>query len=186
MNKIKLTCIKIILPTIFLILLTQFCLAQNILGTVKDESNSMALIGATVNIKDTQIAAVTNADGNFELVYSGNYPVTIVVRYIGYQTFEKQILDNNGGKRIQFLVKKNATALKNIVITDNRLTEKQKESPLTVEALDYIAIKQTSSFNFYEGLGQLKGVDITSASLGFKVINTRGFNSTSPVRSLME
>jgi iron complex outermembrane receptor protein len=184
MNKVKLTCIKIILPTILLILLTQFCLAQNILGTVKDESNSQVLIGATVNIKDTQIGAVTNADGNFELVYSGNYPVTIVVRYIGYQTFEKQITDNNGGKRIQFLVKKNATALKNIVITDNRLTEKQKESPLTVEALDYIAIKQTSSFNFYEGLGQLKGVDITSASLGFKVINTRGFNSTSPVRSL--
>ncbi|MCY7409735.1 MAG: hypothetical protein LH473_05640, partial [Chitinophagales bacterium] len=30
----------------------------------------------------------------------------------------------------------------------------------------------------------LKGVDITSASLGFKIINTRGFNSTSPVRSL--
>ena len=26
--------------------------------------------------------------------------------------------------------------------------------------------------------------DITSASLGFKIINTRGFNSTSPVRSL--
>ena len=27
-------------------------------------------------------------------------------------------------------------------------------------------------------------MDITAASLGFKVINTRGFNSTSPVRSL--
>jgi outer membrane receptor protein involved in Fe transport len=30
----------------------------------------------------------------------------------------------------------------------------------------------------------LKGVDLTSASIGFKIINTRGFNSTSPVRSL--
>jgi outer membrane receptor protein involved in Fe transport len=33
-------------------------------------------------------------------------------------------------------------------------------------------------------LGNLKGVDMTAASFGFKVINTRGFNSTSPVRSL--
>ncbi|MFT7605876.1 MAG: iron complex outermembrane receptor protein, partial [Saprospiraceae bacterium] len=32
--------------------------------------------------------------------------------------------------------------------------------------------------------GALKGVDLTAASLGFKVVNTRGFNSTSPVRSL--
>jgi outer membrane receptor protein involved in Fe transport len=71
-----------------------------------------------------------------------------------------------------------------VEITGSRLSEKQKESPLTVESMDQIAIRQTPAFNFYEGLGQLKGVDITSASLGFKIINTRGFNSTSPVRSL--
>jgi hypothetical protein len=50
--------------------------------------------------------------------------------------------------------------------------------------MDAIAIKQTPAANFYEGLAHLKGVDITSASIGFKIINTRGFNSTSPVRSL--
>ena len=55
---------------------------------------------------------------------------------------------------------------------------------MTVESLDLLAIKQTPSDNFYDGLGSLKGVDLTAASLGFKVINTRGFNSTSPVRSL--
>ena len=32
----------------------------------------------------------------------------------------------------------------------------------------------------------MKGVDLTSASLGFRVINTRGFNSTSPVRTLQQ
>ena len=50
--------------------------------------------------------------------------------------------------------------------------------------MDLIAIKEAPSGSFYEGLGNLKGVDLTSASLGFKIINTRGFNSTSPVRSL--
>ena len=59
-----------------------------------------------------------------------------------------------------------------------------KQNPLTVETMDAIAIKQTPAANFYEGLAHLKGVDITSASIGFKIINTRGFNSTSPVRSL--
>ncbi|NND76860.1 MAG: TonB-dependent receptor, partial [Flavobacteriales bacterium] len=49
---------------------------------------------------------------------------------------------------------------------------------------DLLAIKETPADNFYDGLGNLKGVDLTAASLGFKVINTRGFNSTSPVRSL--
>jgi outer membrane receptor protein involved in Fe transport len=50
--------------------------------------------------------------------------------------------------------------------------------------MDVLAIKEAPSGNFYESLGTLKGVDVTSASLGFKIINTRGFNSTSPVRSL--
>ena len=61
---------------------------------------------------------------------------------------------------------------------------KLKESPLTVEAMDVTAIIEAPSSTFYESIGNLKGVDITSASLGFKIINTRGFNSTSPVRSL--
>ncbi len=50
--------------------------------------------------------------------------------------------------------------------------------------MDLLAIKETPAANFYDGLGALKGVDLTAASLGFKIINTRGFNSTSPVRSL--
>ena len=69
-------------------------------------------------------------------------------------------------------------------IKGQRVSEKQKAAPLTIESLDAIAIKQTVSTDFYNGLGSLKGVDLTTASLGFTVINTRGFNSTSPVRSL--
>ena len=59
-----------------------------------------------------------------------------------------------------------------------------KESPLSIEAMNINDIKETSATNFYEGLSHMKGVDLTSASLGFRVINTRGFNSTSPVRTL--
>ncbi|MFN9802108.1 MAG: TonB-dependent receptor, partial [Bacteroidota bacterium] len=47
-----------------------------------------------------------------------------------------------------------------------------------------MAIKEAPSGSFYEGLGNLKGVDLTTARLGFRIINTRGFNSTSPVRTL--
>jgi outer membrane cobalamin receptor len=75
-------------------------------------------------------------------------------------------------------------SLKALEIKDIRISEKQKQAALTVEAMDLIAIKDVAGGNFYEGLANLKGVDITAASLGFKVINTRGFNSTSPVRSL--
>jgi outer membrane receptor protein involved in Fe transport len=63
-------------------------------------------------------------------------------------------------------------------------TDKEKESALSVETMSLAEIQETPSTDFYEGLSHMKGVDLTSASLGFKVVNTRGFNSTSPVRTL--
>jgi outer membrane cobalamin receptor len=71
-----------------------------------------------------------------------------------------------------------------VTISHNRLKEKLRESPVTVESLNAKAIKETPASDFYEGLGHLRGVDVTAASLGFRIVNTRGFNSTSPVRSL--
>lgn len=63
-------------------------------------------------------------------------------------------------------------------------SEKEKVSALSVETMSLAEIKATPALDFYEGLSHMKGVDLTSASIGFKVINTRGFNSTSPVRTL--
>jgi outer membrane receptor protein involved in Fe transport len=84
----------------------------------------------------------------------------------------------------QDTTKRKKHSLDETLVRGSRISEKLKESPLTIEALDIIGIRETPSANFYEGLGSLKGVDLVSPSLAFKVLNTRGFNSTSPVRSL--
>ena len=47
----------------------------------------------------------------------------------------------------------NKLLLSEVVVVDSRLTEKQKQSPITVETMDVIAIKETPSSTFYEGLG---------------------------------
>ena len=49
------------------------------------------------------------------------------------------------------------------------------ESPVTVERMDSRAIKNTSAPSFYDGLENLKGVDVNTNSLTFKSVNTRGF-----------
>ncbi len=151
-------------------------------GVIKDKITNEGLIGATINVKGTNNGVSTDLDGNFVIEIKNALPVTLIASYIGY--LAQEILVTNDAQKLTILLATNKTELKEIKITDSRLTEKQRESALTVEAMDIIAIKQTPAANFYDGLGSLKGVDLTSASLGFKVINTRGFNSTSPVRSL--
>lgn len=110
------------------------------------------------------------------------FPVRLVVNYIG---FEEQILElASKTSDLVITMEEAGITLESVQVQGHRITDKQKETPLTVEALDLLAIKETPSDNFYDGLGSLKGVDLTAASLGFKVVNMRGFNSTSPVRSL--
>jgi iron complex outermembrane recepter protein len=150
-------------------------------GIIRDKKTSEKLIGATVSVKGTSIGTSTNFDGEFTLKVSG-LPVKLVVSYIGYRALETEVITQT--KLLDIRISENTQQLKDVEIRDSRITEKQKQAPLTVETMDALSIKETPAANFYEGLAHLKGVDLTSASIGFKIINTRGFNSTSPVRSL--
>lgn len=151
-------------------------------GKIIDKSTGETVIGASVVIEGTTNGGVTDFDGKFSFQTKQPLPFTIVVKFLGYDEVKLQV--NDFGDKINIIVEPSAVQLETFDIVESRLTEKQKESALTVESMDVLMIKETPSANFYEGLGNLKGVDLTSASLGFKIINTRGFNSTSPVRSL--
>lgn len=156
--------------------------AQNVLrGVVADAINGETLIGASVIIQGTTEGTITDFDGQFEIKTNKDYPVTVIVSYVGYEGKEFVIPDDS---KITIQLGEAAITTATVEVTGQRISDKQKSAPLTVESLDVLAIKETPAENFYDGLGALKGVDLTAASLGFKVINTRGFNSTSPVRSL--
>jgi len=163
-------------------LFSQTAYAQiQISGTIIDGQTKETLIGANVIVNGTSNGTSTDFNGNYIITISEKLPITLSVSYLGYKVTLEEITSKNPKPISLFPDSKN---LQEVRVVDSRITQKQKESALTVEALDMIAIKETPSANFYDGLGALKGVDITAASLGFKVINTRGFNSTSPVRSL--
>ncbi len=162
---------------------TQTLSAQTLRGEVVDVNTGDPLIGANVVVKnDPTTGTVTDFDGSFEFKVDA-LPVVLNVSYIGYTAVDVSI--QNAGQKIVVKMSEDAVTIDlGVEIKGQRISEKQKAAPLTVESLDAIAIKQTASTDFYNGLGSLKGVDLTTASLGFTVINTRGFNSTSPVRSL--
>jgi hypothetical protein len=105
--------------------------------------------------------------------------VNLQVSFIGYSLRKVTVTD--ASSRIIIKLVPDQVLIEAAEVVGDRISQKQKQAPLTIESMDVIAIKEAPSGSFYEGLGNLKGVDVTSASLGFKIINTRGFNSTSPV-----
>jgi outer membrane receptor protein involved in Fe transport len=173
---------RYIFTVLLFILGTSILSAQQILkGKVKDAETNEELIGASILIKNSSKGTTTDYNGNFKLSIE-QLPTTIVVSYTGYVS--QEIIIKTTEKDITIRLAPNVVNVGEVEVTEMRISEKQKQAPLTIESLDLISIKETPAANFYEGLSHLKGVDLTAASIGFKVINTRGFNSTSPVRSL--
>lgn len=175
--------LPIILCAFGMVFFTQNSLAQGtIRGTVYDDNSGETLIGATVILKGTSTGTTTDIDGNFSFQVNQNPPLTLVINFLGYTP--QEITVNSFSEKIKVNLGTDQVMMSEVEVVGSRISEKTKQAALTVESMDLIAIKEAPSGSFYESLGNLKGVDVTSASLGFKIVNTRGFNSTSPVRSL--
>jgi len=162
---------------------SNFSGAQSVIsGEVSDEFSGDPLIGASIFVEGTTDGTVTDFDGKFELKTDATAPFQLTISYLGYNSKVIEVTDVS--KLIKVSLEEAAVTTEVVEVSGRRITERQQQSALTMESLDNIAIKETPAANFYDGLGSLKEVDLTAASLGFKIINTRGFNSTSPVRSL--
>lgn len=173
---------RFFLISFIILIFSQTVWSQNISGYVLDPQTKEPLIGANVVYKGTTEGVVTDVNGFFELPKPKQFPVTLSISYIGYKNIDVEVKKTES--KLKITLQAEDIQLGEVQVVDSRITEKQKQAAQTIEALDIIGIKQTASSDFYEGIGTMKAVDITSASMGFKVINTRGFNSTSPVRSL--
>jgi iron complex outermembrane receptor protein len=171
---------------LFLALLCTNTLFAQLSGTVVDPRGE-PVIGASVVLLNqstpTNIGTVTDFDGNWSINIYGKNAENAVVRIqsMGFQAQDYKTSKPSGNR---ITLEPDQNVLKEVSVVQQRLSAQQEKSALTVESMDALAIKESPSVSFYDHLGTLKGVDLTSASIGFKIINTRGFNSTSPVRSL--
>lgn len=76
----------------------------------------------------------------------------------------------------------NLNNLNEIVISTSRLTESFLKSSVSIEQLKSSEVKYLASVSCFDALESVKGVQVITPSLGFKVINTRGFANTTNVR----
>ncbi|TAH44350.1 MAG: TonB-dependent receptor [Bacteroidetes bacterium] len=173
---------RIFLSILFFFAFNYNASSQTVSGVIRDGKTNESIIGAVVTLKGSNTGTITDIDGKFELQVDRNPPFILVISFVGYEPQELSV--SSLDKPFTLKLQSKQVELKGVEVTGSRISEKQKESPLTIESMDIIAIKECAQTSFYEALGTMKGVDLTSASLGFTIVNTRGFNSTSPVRSL--
>ena len=141
-------------------------------GNVSDE-NGEPIPAANVVIVGKAIGTTTDFDGNFTLETSEVPPFQLRFSSVGYSDATAQVTTNN--QRLTITLAEAQTFLDEVVISASRTPERVFESPVSVERFGLRQIANTPAPSFYDGLQNLKGVDINTNSLTFQSINTRGF-----------
>ena len=85
-------------------------------------------------------------------------------------------------KNQQIVFKDTVRQLSEVVITASRTPENVLKSPISIALLDNRSIQNSAAPSFYDALENIKGIQLLTPSLGFKVYNTRGFANPTNVR----
>jgi outer membrane receptor protein involved in Fe transport len=164
------------------VLFSVYSIAQNttVTGVIKDKKSGETLISASVIIKGTTTGVQTDVNGKFSIELDLTEPKTLLISYLGYQDYEV-VVDKNNTKVTIDMETVNMIG-QEVVVSGSRVSETILESSASIQKMNTKEINEIASGDFYTGLSTLQGVDVTTSSLGFQVINMRGFNTTAPVR----
>lgn len=173
---------------LLLILLLLSCVklyAQQIrvTGTVTDSLSNTPISGASITVKGKIAGTITDAKGNFSLNADQlKFPVVLQITNVGYA--DKLVTVNSAGHSVSVSLKQIAVVLNEVVTAATRVNQSILASPVSIEKMNQKAIRENPSFNFYDGLQSLKGMEAITSSITYKQVNTRGFNNTGNSRFL--
>ena len=142
-------------------------------GRVVSE-NHEGVPAASITLKGETKGTITDSSGRFSLVINQKFPFRVVISSIGFAPQELEI--KNANTRLAIQLTSQTYMANEVVVTASRTYEKILRSPVSIEKLDVRALKETPAASFYDALGNVKGVQLTTSSITFKVPNTRGFN----------
>jgi len=172
-NNIKIVIIILVSTLIFTNAKAQLNGAIEVSGKVTDD-RQLALDGISIQIKGTNSGTVSDSLGNFKLVTAKQPPFVLVLTGVGFAPKEVNVKSLSDKIRVQLFTQ--TFYANEVVVTASRQSEKIMRSPVAIEKLDIRALKESPAPSFYDALGNVKGVQLTTSSLTFKVPNTRGFN----------
>ena len=138
---------------------------------------------AAIFIKGTSYGTFTNDKGVFKFAIANRdsvvFPFKVEITASGY--YQKELTIYKAGEVLSIALKPKDDIGQEVVVTASRTRERLLESGVSIEQLSAADIKAIATPNYYQALANLTGVDLTTSSLNFLTLSTRGFNG-SPYR----
>lgn len=141
--------------------------AQQIKGVVIDQKSKETLIGAVVTVDGTNMKAITNIDGNFQIDgLDKEKKYTLYINYVGYKT---QKIDGVQAKDADQVIalQPDEQQLKEVTVTaverrntDAAMIQVAKNSPVIVSNVSAQEISRTQDTNAGEVIRRVPGVSL--------------------------
>ena len=141
--------------------------AQQIKGVVIDQKSKETLIGAVVTVDGTNVKAITNIDGNFQIDgLNKDKKYTLYINYVGYKT---QKIDGVQAKDADQVIalQPDEQQLKEVTVTaverrntDAAMIQVAKNSPVIVSNVSAQEISRTQDTNAGEVIRRVPGVSL--------------------------
>ncbi|MEI9945212.1 MAG: hypothetical protein WDN26_13470 [Chitinophagaceae bacterium] len=92
-------------------------------------------------------------------------PVTLVFSSVGFDTYELNVA--SAADKIEVNFNPSSTLGQEVVIAATRTPTRILESPVTIERMNAATLRNLAAPTYYEGIANLKGVDMHTASMTF-------------------
>ena len=168
--------------TLLLANISMFAFTQTttISGNVKNSDTSEVVSAASVTLKGSPAGTFTDDKGNFSLTANLKFPVTLIISSVGFEMQEVNV--SNASEFVQVNLVPASTLGQEVVIAATRTPSRILESPVSIERVSLAAIRNAPSPSYYDAIGNLKGIDMTTSSFAFRTPSTRGFNGSGNLR----
>src|SRR5690606_15033610 len=167
-----LLCIFIAVPAI----------AQSVIikGKVTESGTGNPVPSVSVMLKGGTSGTYTDENGNFTLTLSSDPPFVLIFSSIGF--ISREIPVDGPTENLNVSLEPGTSLGDEVVVSASRVAERILESPVSVERMGIQGIRRSAAPNYYDGIANMKGTDMTTSSLNFKTISTRGFNGSGNLR----
>ena len=152
---------------------------SSITGTVTNSITGEKVPAVSVTVKGSSTGTYTNGQGVFQLSVN-TVPEAIVFSSIGY--LSQELKGTELGNNLEIRLVPAATQGQEVVVSATRTPMRILESPVSIERIGPKQIINSPTASYYDLALSLKGVDVTTSSLTFKTISTRGFNGSGSYR----
>lgn len=172
-------CFLTLLITSLIFSLAAFGQSVTISGKITNATTKEGVGSVSVTVKGSGEGTYSDPNGDFKLTVK-QLPVTLLITSIGFD--QQEVTVSSASDVVNINLNPASSLGQEVVISATRTPQRILESPVSIERAGTANIRNAAVPDYYDIVKNFKGVDLTTSSITFKTISTRGFNGSGNLR----